>query len=66
VTLPIEPEKNPTTPDDRLSDLWKLHRRDCLRLAIKLGATSAEQAIERAEKLSAYIRSGLNVERPKA
>jgi hypothetical protein len=52
--------------DDRLEKLekqdlanrWQRHREDCLKLAAKLGATSAEQAIEIAEKLGAYILSG--------
>ena len=55
-----------TDLDDRLEKLenenrandWKRHREDCLKLAAKLGATSAEQAIEIAEKLGAYIRNG--------
>jgi hypothetical protein len=61
------PKPPPTTllNEQELADRWKLHRRDCLELAIKLGATSADQAIERAEKLSAYIRIGLSdVKRP--
>jgi hypothetical protein len=41
-----------------LADLWKLHRRSCLELAIRLGASSAEQVIEMAEKLDVYIRVG--------
>jgi hypothetical protein len=41
-----------------LADRWKLHRRDCLELAIRLGASSAEQAIEMAEKFDVYIRVG--------
>lgn len=50
--------------DDRLKAMdkeslptaWQNHRVLCLKLAIKLGATSAEQAIEIAEKLSStYI-----------
>ena len=43
---------------ENLADRWKLHREECLKLAAKLGATSAEQAIEMAEKLGAYIRNG--------
>ena len=41
-----------------LENDWKRHREDCLKLAAQLGATSAEQAIEIAEKLGAYIRNG--------
>ena len=52
--------------DDRLEKLekqdlanrWQRHRWACLKLAVKLGATSAEQAIEIAEKLGVYILSG--------
>jgi hypothetical protein len=56
----------PLPDEQELADRWKLHRRDCLELAIKLGATSADQAIECAEKLSAYIRMGFDGARPKA
>jgi hypothetical protein len=41
-----------------LADRWKLHRRNCLELAIRLGASSVEQAIEMAEKFDVYIRIG--------
>jgi hypothetical protein len=41
-----------------LADRWKLHRRDCLDMAIRMGVGTAEQAIELAEKFSAYIRIG--------
>lgn len=36
--------------------LWQLHRKWCLKMATRLGATSPEQAIEYAEKLgNTYI-----------
>ena len=34
---------------------WQRHHLDCLELAMKLSPASPEQAIEFAEKLSAYI-----------
>jgi hypothetical protein len=43
--------------DDRVH-AWQHHRERCLDLAVKLGATSPEQAIEMAEKLGEYILRG--------
>jgi hypothetical protein len=42
--------------EDDLRSRWQTHRMFCLKLAVKLGAASPEQAIEIAEKLgSLYI-----------
>ena len=38
--------------------LWQLHRKWCLKMATRLGATSPEQAIEMAESLSDYVLHG--------
>lgn len=54
----------PDELDERVKELdrreletrWQQHRKVCLEMAIKLGATSPEQAIEYAEKLgNTYI-----------
>lgn len=45
-----------------LADCWKLHRSECLDMAIRIGVKTAEQAIELAEKLGAYIRNGKQAE----
>jgi hypothetical protein len=37
---------------------WQRHRMVCLEMAIKIGVQTAEQTIDLAEKLSAYILSG--------
>jgi hypothetical protein len=41
-----------------LADRWKLHRQECLNMAIGMGVRTAEEAIELAERLGAYIRNG--------
>jgi hypothetical protein len=54
--------------EDRLRELekedlvnrWQLHRQRCLGIAVKLGATSPEQAIEFAEKIGSYILNGVS------
>lgn len=53
--------------EDRLKELekhdlaanWQKHRMFCLELAIKLGASTVEQAIDFAERFGIYILKGV-------
>ena len=43
---------------DDLVHAWQRHRTQCLEMAIKIGVQTAEEAVELAEKLGAYILRG--------
>lgn len=43
---------------DDLNAAWQSHRKFCLELSIKLGATDVEKAITMANELSVYILGG--------
>jgi hypothetical protein len=60
--------ENGSELDEKLKELerrdlvsrWQRHRAECLKLAIKAGATSPGNIIEIAEKLGAYILQGVD------
>jgi hypothetical protein len=58
----MDPEALEKLEAEELVARWQRHRELCLEMAIRLGATSPERAIEMAEELSRYILNG----RPRA